>query len=672
MPQYQGVWTLPVAARLQSNQQWATDPLYRNTTLLLQADNAPNGAQNNTFIDSSSNNFTITRNGNTTQGTFTPFSATGWGNYFDGTGDYLTVPANAAFNFGTGDFTIDFWYYPNDVAGAKTLVEVNYGTAPNFIMQPSSGVMNFYTNGTATSIISSAVDTAGSWYHYAVVRSGSTITMYRNGISVGTTTYSGNVGNSSVSCFIGGSLGGGGLYINGYLSNFRIVKGTAVYTANFNPSTSPLTAITNTSLLTCQSNRFVDNSTNAFALTVNGNTSVQAFSPFAPQYQWTAPVIGGSGYFDGTGDYLTASNNAALQLGSSDFTIEGWFYFTQTPNSYNALCQKGIAGDSNLEYAVFLRPSSNTIEFGYSTNGSTYLFISSSSVTINQNAWYHVAVTRSVNTLYFFLNGVAAGSSSFTSTLYTGTASLGIAASNSGTNILAAAYLSNLRIVKGTAVYTAAFTPPTAPLTAITNTSLLLNFTNAGIVDGTMKNNLETVGNAQVNTSIVKYGTGSMAFNGSSGYLFSNVNMPQFAFGTGNFTIEYWIYFNTTAQQGVIGFRPATTNGAYPNMYFISSSLKYVVNGVEVLASSSLSTGVWYHIAVSRSETSTRLFVNGVQQGSAYTDTTNYLASRLVVGADDYSIGTTVLNGYLDDLRITRFARYTANFTPPTVALPRQ
>ena len=89
--QWNGVYTTPDAARAQATQQWIKDPYDNFNTLLLQADGIANGSQNNTFLDSSTNNFTITRNGNTTQGSFTPFSSQpgAWGNYFGGS-DYLS------------------------------------------------------------------------------------------------------------------------------------------------------------------------------------------------------------------------------------------------------------------------------------------------------------------------------------------------------------------------------------------------------------------------------------------------------------------------------------------------------------------------------------------------------------------------------------------------------
>jgi hypothetical protein len=228
-------------------------------------------------------------------------------------------------------------------------------------------------------------------------------------------------------------------------------------------------------------------------------------------------------------------------------------------------------------------------------------------------------------------------------------------------------YMSNIRVVKGTAVYTGAFTPPTAPLTPVANTSLLLSGTNNGIYDATLQNNIQLSGNARVRTDVTKYGTGSMYFDGSSGYLLATAT-PALTFGTGNFTIEYWIYFNSTSEQGILGMRPQSTNGIYPVIYFLSNTLRFNVNGVDRITSSSLTTGTWYHIAVSRSGSSTKMFIDGTQVGSTYTDTNSYLCSRLVIGANDYTLGTLPLNGYIDDLRITKLARYTANFTPSTVA----
>ena len=307
-------------------------------------------------------------------------SAYGGSVYFDGTGDYISAPANAAFNFGTGDFTVEFWYYPNAVAGARTLLDINYGTAPNFTLQPSFGVMLLYYNGGNT-ITSSATDTAGSWYHYAVVRSGSTITMYRNGTSVGTATYSGNVGNSSAACFVGGSLGGGGYYVQGYLSNFRIVKGTAVYTSTFTPPTAPLTAISGTSLLTCQTpNTVLDYSSNAFTITVTNAVAQNGGGPFTDSTAnkgglvwiknrnnsrihqlldtvrgvWNALDSASTGASAADGSGLTAFNSNGFTIGSSspyNFNTETFasWTFREQAKFFDVVTWTGNGGSGNRQ-----------------------------------------------------------------------------------------------------------------------------------------------------------------------------------------------------------------------------------------------------------------------------------------------------------------------------------
>jgi hypothetical protein len=202
----------------------------------------------------------------------------GYSVFFDGSGDFLTLPANAAFNFGTGNFTVEFWLYFQNSTGFQTIFDISYTTSPNLVFQASSGAMAVYMNGASTVLAASAVSN-GTWNHFALVRSGTTVTLYLNGASVNTATYSGNVGNSTSIVYVGGSLGGGGYYLNGYLSNVRVVKGTALYTAAFTPPTQLLN-ITNTSLLTCNSPAVIDQSSNAFAITVNGNAAPSTFTPF--------------------------------------------------------------------------------------------------------------------------------------------------------------------------------------------------------------------------------------------------------------------------------------------------------------------------------------------------------------------------------------------------------
>jgi hypothetical protein len=641
----------------------SSDPYFEYVTLLTNT-NETNGAQNNTFLDSSTNAFSITRNGNTTQGTFSPFSQTGWSNFFDGTGDYLTAPNNTAFDFGTGDFTVEVWVsFTATGAGVQTLVTNYTGATTGWNLQwRGTGVGWAFGNG--DTVLISYLDTPpiNTWTHFAVSRSGTSLRLFVNGALVSSVTNSTNITGSTNPLAIGALLSGSYIqFVTGYLSNVRVVKGTAVYTAAFTPPTAPLTNITNTSLLTCQSNRFIDNSSNAFAITRNGDVSVQAFSPFNPTAAWSAGTNGGSGYFDGTGDYLSVADNVALEPATGDFCLETWVYFNAlgVGNIYNAQQQgPGLALDG-----------SNQFSFGQSYVSNIF----ADTVPATTGQWYHVAVCRSGTTLSMFVNGsrraTATNSTNFNTTVANYIGWNGASAYLNG-------YLSNLRLVKGSSVYDPTLTTltvPTAPLTAITNTSLLCNFTNAGIFDSASGNDLETVGDAQVSTTQAKWGTTSMAFDGTGDRLVMPARPPM-AVGSGNFTIEGWVYRADTNIRGVFQLS-GTAGGLQANTTTnlalgsdVGAVWRIYANNSAYNSAATWSINTWYHFALVRNSGTTTLYINGTSVISQ-ADTVNYTGQNLCVGG--FYDTTFLMNGYIDDLRITNgYARYTANFTPPTAAFP--
>ena len=707
--QYQGVFTAQQQLQAQANQQWVKDPYDYSNTLLLQADGIANGSQNNTFLDSSTNNFTITRNGNTTQGSFTPFSNQpgAWGNYFGGSSDYLLLPSNSS-NFlhtGAADWTFECWFWATQTSTTATLfstaaesAQVGIFIGLNNAVSAGINVAIYRAAGGGTTYgfrTNASVFTANTWNHVAITynQSGNSYAIYLNGISQtlttsGTASYSGSNATyqPAIGRFQDSSPGG---YYSGYISNMRAVNGSRVYTANFTPSPIPLTAITSTAFLTCQSNRFIDNSTNAYAVTVNGTPSVQPFSPFAPQYQWTSDVIGGSEYQASGTNALTTAYNSAFSFGSGDFTIQFWAYPTAafSANDHGLVSiGENVGTNKNLLFSGYTGSSGTAIRLALSSNGSTFDLVASQDCgTITLNAWNHYGIVRSGTTVTVYKNGTSVGSFSVSTTSLSTQTAYGVTIANyrnsgSLTSTSVPGYIAGLQILKGTAINFSSVGVPTTPPTAITNTALLCNFTNAGIYDGTMKNVLETVGNAQISTSVVKYGSGSMSFNGSNSYLILDApSTDLFAFGSGDFTIEFWLYLNsTTGNQVIYDGRPSSAQTTQPTIYVGSGTLYYYANGANRITGSSLSTGTWYHIAVARSGTSTKMFINGTQTGSTYTDSTAYTNTtfRPWIGADSYSSGsppTNYLNAYVDDLRITKgIARYTQNFIPPSVALPRQ
>jgi len=673
----------------------AVDEFFNRVTLLLPG-NGTNGAQNNTFLDSSTNNFTITRNGNTTQGTFSPFSQTGWSFYGgsasnNNVGIYLNGESD--FAFGTGDFTIEMWVNLASKSPGQIIYDSRpdgtQGLYPTIFVDGSTNKLKFFVNNTDR-ITQNSTFTYNAWHHVVVTRTGTNTKMFVNGIQEGSTyTDSNNYINGALRPFTGDGVTptppSNSYGITGYISNLRVVKGSGPYQSagsSITVPTSPLTPVTNTVLLTAQSNRFVDTNTQVSAKTINtfNSPTIQAFSPFAPTAAYSAATVGGSGYFDGSGDYLTYTTPSTVvrEWWVNDFTVEAWIYPT-TLTGWDYL--DGGNRISTVIGNASPTATNNFWSFGpintgavklYYFNGSAGISVTSTE-TVKVNQWNHIAFTKTSGGATLFVNGVGTTTTALNGTPQSGsTFPLTVGQIN---NTSCNGYISGVRILNGTAQYSGTtYTIPTAPPTAIANTSFLLNFTNAGITDATAKNDLETVGNAQISTTQSKFGGSSMYFDGTGDYLISSEsNICNF--GLGDFTIEFWLYLNTTSgTQNIIDPRPASTTGAYATLYTSGGTIRFFTQTTDRITSSSVNTNEWFHVAVCRSGTSTKMFFNGTQTGSTYTDTNSYVSSRLVIGAGfaNTSSITNAMNGYIDDLRISRYARYTANFTAPTAAFPLQ
>ena len=207
------------------------------------------------------------------------------------TGNYLRVDTGLTedFTFGTGDFTIEFWVNSQG-SGFQQHFYDGRGTtnSQRLLIYMDSNHTMYYFDGTATRIQSSSALPIGDWVHVALVRASATTKLYWNGTQTGSTHTSDTVdflAPTHGSAFIGSNGGtdgiepSGGGYFNGFLSNYRIVKGTAVYTANFTPPNTRLTAIDGTVLLTCTSSGNVSKS--------EGGNDVQ---PSAKNSNSTPPV----------------------------------------------------------------------------------------------------------------------------------------------------------------------------------------------------------------------------------------------------------------------------------------------------------------------------------------------------------------------------------------------
>jgi hypothetical protein len=372
-------------------------------------------------------------------------------------------------------------------------------------------------------------------------------------------------------------------------------------------------------------------------------------------------------YFDGTGDYLTIPSSASLAL--TDFTVEGWI----NPSSFAA--QPVIVASPQVSSGgwVVTLISTGNLCVGY--GNTTLMNTTFNGSVLKLNTWTHFAFTRSGSTMTLWINGVSSATATYATAMVQGITYIGTPSSQAGNATYSFnGYLADLRIINGTALYTTAFTPPSAPLTAVTNTQLLLNGTNAAIVDSTGKIVVETVGTAKVSTT--KRYSSSMYFDGTASCYAKISASTQTNLGTGDFTIEMWAMPTASAATSAILFCYGSSaenvfginnlnNTAYLATW--TPTLATIYEGTSTAFAWALNT--WHHLAIVRNAGVTKFYFDGVAGATTITDPANWnTAAYMCLGG---VAGSYLYTGYIEDFRLTKgVARYTSNFTVPLAPLP--
>ena len=633
-----------------------TDPYFNDVCFLAHADGT-NGAQNGTFIDSSTNGFTVNTSSSVFfQGASSPFSLED-GKWACSIG---TINYNNQLNLRpeSGDFTYEFWVRHYSTGSNEYYIDYRPAATNGVyvtLYKSSSDVLTFFVSSAAR-ITGTTAMSAGVWYHVALAKSGSTTKLFLNGVQEGSDYNDSNnyltAANRPRFC----SSNAGTQTLSGDITNLRFVKGTAVYTSGFTPPTSPLTAITNTQLLIFQSRNFVDNSANAY-LYSGGTPYLSASSYFAPLSEYSASQNGGSVYAATSAANLNIADSATIRFGTGSFTIQCWVFLQTT--AARAIAGKGTS-TTGWEFGI---SATNQLTFTDTTTTT------STTTTLGVNGWYHVAVVRSgtgANQLKLYINGVdsATGTSSTdfnqTNTLYI--------ANDRVTGGTFNGFISGFKYSVGTAE---TITLPTAPPTGGT---ILLNFTNGAIFDSSKWLCLRTDGNAQIDTTTKKFGTGSMEFDGTGDYIFSSSTQYS-PFLNGKFTIECWVYLATadigSTRTLIANTLAPTTNGWRLSLNTTEKVVFEYPSSLSVTSSGSITLDQWNHIAVVKEgigSNQLKIYINGTNDGTGTSSTS------IGLGGHDIRIGVNDANanpmkGFIDEIRITRnVSRYTANFTPPARA----
>lgn len=396
---------------------------------------------------------------------------------------------------------------------------------------------------------------------------------------------------------------------------------------------------------------------NRIQWTVAGNAQIDT-----AQFKYGTSAL----YLDGTGDYITAMPDSQLVFGTGDFTIECWVRFdTRSGNNFVFTFANGwgLYTRSNA-WSVFDGASSEVIV----TVG-----------TVVDDTWYHVALVREGSSLKLYVNGVQLGSAT-NSTNHT-SAHLRIGAQPAGTGTMNG-WIDEFRVHRA-AIYTAAFTPPGSAFPSIASPVrpevILLHFEGADgsttITDEIGRTWTRNGSPApEIDTAQFKFGSASLLEPNAQAHL-TSPTAEDVVFGTGDFTIELWVRPSVLINSALFYDQRSSAGMMAPAIYLnAAGSVIYHGGGSDRITSAAgvMVVNTWKHVAVVRYNGVTKMYVDGVQVGSNYTDANSYVSGAVVLGVAGDATGSAFgFSGHLDEVRVCKgHARYIQAFTAPQGPFP--
>ena len=366
------------------------------------------------------------------------------------------------FAFGTDDFTIEMWFYKT-VNAHMFLFDMRGGgdttsTDGLTVVMGGGGNTELDLNLNKSTILRCNMDAISNdqWHHYAVSRDSNVYRVFIDGALQGSVSNSTNL-NQNRPMMIGNAHNtgsGGGFSWNGYIDEIRVTKGTARYTPNFTPATSAFaSADDDVSFLSSFDGS--DGDTTTSGLDESDNNLTIAYSS-GDELSSDEKKFGTTSLF--VDDNVTISSSAGFNMGTGEFTIEGWWYFTSFSNSFGIWDQwVGSATGAGNSQMWMSHSTAGKVKWYY--DGGSLL---QSSTTMSTGEWIHIAFVRESGVLKMYFNGeLDSNTQSFTGQFgKTGTVFLGD--QHAGGGGAPDYYVDELRVTKGLARYKESFTAPTS------------------------------------------------------------------------------------------------------------------------------------------------------------------------------------------------------------------
>ena len=402
-------------------------------------------------IDSRSSVKTVTADDNADFSTDTSIFYSG-SFKFDGTSDKVSISDHDELD-GFGDFTIEMWWYCSTLNSGEYLLAKGNSYMPYMIYNSGLDVLQFFASSNNTSwdiangaSFGSSIPMLNKWNHIAVTREGSTGRLFLNGVQTDTFTSSLPLMTNGDNVTVFADSTGGAAPI-GYAQDLRIYSGVAKYTSNFIP------ASTNPDILP------------------DTPSGVSGGSKLAKITDTEGAVA-----FDGNGDSLRVEDHVDFTFGGGDYTMEAFVYIDSSSTGWNALVTK-YSTNTQSDRSWWWGMNNGRQEF-YQLYNNGLNNLNATSPKVIYGKWTHCAVAREGSTIRIFDDGQLSATIDLSSvpssqTMTDGSGPLVIGQDADSNTYDMDGFISNVRVIKGTALYTSNFTPPSAPLTNVTNTKLL-------------------------------------------------------------------------------------------------------------------------------------------------------------------------------------------------------